>query len=257
MKLQDVPVASLIGNNEREASAVPILTEVNLPAISSVESKNPAFNASIEDVHGTTMTAKNPFDHVSAYEGSDRSFWQRVTLSFRAGEGKAPGNAQALTGSLIEVRASADITDWFTAKLSVGQFMPYETQAVSAQPGFNSDGVRLLQLSPVLQYRYIVGAELGAKFQMFDAPFEFTGGFISDMKGSIVPRFGFFTTLSLQDYLSLNIGLEGMIYSHDIRSSLRNAQNSFAGEHPSLIGSMQEKESTGFIGPAIEMVWHF
>ncbi|MFI5264052.1 MAG: hypothetical protein ACHQM6_06020, partial [Candidatus Kapaibacterium sp.] len=108
-----------------------------------------------------------------------------------------------------------------------------------------------------LQYRAIVGAEVGAKFTLFDAPFELSGGFISDLQGSLIPRLGFFTSLSLQDNLSMNIGLEGMLYSHDISASLRNAQTVYAGEHPLLIGQLQNKETTGFIGPSVEMVWHF
>ena len=108
-----------------------------------------------------------------------------------------------------------------------------------------------------MQYRTIAGAELGFKFNMFSAPFEFSGGFISDFQGSIIPRLGFFTSLTLQDNLSMNIGLEGMIYSHDISSSLRNAQITYSGEHPSLIGALPNKESTGFIGPSIELMWHF
>lgn len=55
----------------------------------------------------------------------------------------------------------------------------------------------------------------------------------------------------------MNLGVEAMIYKHDIRSSLQNAQRMYSGDHPSLIGGMQESESTGFVGPAIELVWHF
>ena len=244
-----------IGNVNVGTSLDVETNDVNLSVISTTESKYPPSIAT--DIHGSNLTAKNPFDPILPDPMSERSFLQRLTVSFRAGEGKAPGNEQALTGSLMEVKASYDISDLFVAKISVGNFMPYETKAVTANPQFNSDGFRLLQLKPVMQYRAILGAELGVKFDMFTEPFEFTGGFISDLQGSIIPRFGFFTSLSLQDNLSMNLGVEGMIYTHDIRSSLRNAQAAYAGEHPSLIGGLQTKESTGFIGPAIELVWHF
>ena len=246
-----------LDNKDIGGSPVNISDQASFPLISNTESKYPPAIAISADIHGSNVTAKNPFDPVQPDPVSERSFMQRLTISFRGGEGKAPGNEQALTGSLMEIKASYDISDLLVAKISVGQFMPYETEAVTADPGFNADGFRLLQLKPVMQYRAILGAELGAKFTVFDAPFEVSGGFISDFQGSIIPRLGFFTSLSLQDNLSMNLGLEGMIYSHDISSSLRNAQNMYAGEHPSLIGVLENKESTGFIGPAIELMWHF
>jgi hypothetical protein len=70
-------------------------------------------------------------------------------VSLRSGGGKAPGRSENYTGSLVEFKLSADIGDWLVAKVSFGQFMPYETEALSI--GKNSDGVRLLKLTPVLQ----------------------------------------------------------------------------------------------------------
>ncbi len=250
-----IPVTELISSNDL-AENFPANSQ-KVANISTVDCKIPLAVTLSSDIHGTPMTVKTPFDPVNYNEHSDRSFLERFTFSFRAGEGKAPGNSQALSGSLIEARASYDISDLLVAKISIGSFMPYETQAITAKPGFNNDGIPLLQLSSVLQYKYMMGAEVGAKFNMFNAPFEISGGFITDLNGSIVPRAGFFTSLAVNDNFSMNLGVEGMIYTHDIRSSIRSAQNSFVGVHPLLIGSLQEKESTGFIGPAIEMVWRF
>jgi len=252
----NIPITATIENDNSKEN-FSLSNNESIPIISTVDSKTFPVIALSDDVHGTSMTTRNPFDPINYHENAERTFWDKFTVSFRAGEGKAPGNAQALTGSLVELKASYDLTDWFVAKVSVGDFMPYETQAIAAQPGFNNDGIPLLQLSPVLQYRYSVGAEIGVKFAMFNTPFEISGGFISDLQGNIIPRGGFFTSLSVNDNFSMNFGLEGMIYTHDISSSIRNAQNSFASEHPLLMGSLQQRESTGFIGPAIEMVWHF
>ncbi|MDP4229144.1 MAG: hypothetical protein Q8916_01915 [Bacteroidota bacterium] len=268
-----IPVIQVAGeydeNQGVEHSLVPTSNQPNNPieargddgmaniSMADLPSAASFAKSELADFVGSRPGPKNPFDMKDPIDETKRSFWQRLTVSLRAGEGKAPGNEQALSGSLIEIKASADIADWLVAKVSLGQFMPYETQAITAQPGVNSDGVPLLQLSPVLQYKYIIGAECGLKFGMFNAPFEFSAGFISDLQGTVVPRAGLFTSLPLQDDLSMNIGLEGMIYTHDIRSSIRTAQNGYSGGHPSLIGALKEKESTGFIGPAIEMVWHF
>jgi hypothetical protein len=222
--------------------------------IGTVGARSISFDPATVKVHGDGAVKRNPFDQITMRETVDRSFLQRFSASFRFGEGKVPGNASALTGSLRELKLNYDLNDWLSAKLSLGQFTPFETQAVSASPGFNADGIPLLQLSPVMQYRYIAGLELGLKFSMFTAPFEVDGGFISDFQGDIIPRGGFFTKLEVTDALDMKFGVEGMIYNHNILPSIAAAEQ---GQHAAFIGQMQSKESTGFIGPAIEMVWHW
>lgn len=183
------------------------------------------------------------------------SFIRRTTVSLRSGGGKAPGRMEDFTGSLVELKLSADIADWLVAKVSFGQFMPYETEALSV--GRNADGLRLLKLEPVLQYKSVVGAELGFRVHMFGAAFEAMGGFLTDLRNGFIPRAGIFTSLMLQDNLSLQMGVEGALYTHDIRPSLANKQTIFALEHPVLTNTMRKKETAGFIGPALELAWHF
>lgn len=180
---------------------------------------------------------------------------KRTMVSLRSGGGKAPGRIQDYTGSLVELKLSADIGDWLVAKLSFGQFMPYETEALSI--GKNGDGVRMLKLTPVLQYRSVVGAELGFRANVFGATVEAMGGFLSDLRNGFIPRAGVFTTLMLQNNLSLQVGVEGVLYTHDIRPSLVNKQMIFAVENPVLTNAMKETETAGFIGPALELAWHF
>jgi hypothetical protein len=231
---------------------------ISLPLIVEPITKISVISAPVNvssDVRGESFT-RNPFDQAFASDIFEKSFLQRLKFSFRFGEGKAPGNELAFTGSLTEVKASYDLNNWLSAKVSLGYFAPFETEAIAAKQRFNADGIPLLQLSSIQKNRVSAGIEIGARWQMFNAPFEIAGGFISDFQGNFIPRAGLFTDLLLSDNMDLNLGLEGMIYSHDIRSSLTNAQQGFSGRYPSLIGQMKEKESTGFIGPAVELVWH-
>jgi len=221
-----------------------------------VEAKSPLASAPLQ-VHGSSQVRQNPFDQIATIGDADRTVLQRFGFSVESGEGKAPGNSSALSGSLAEVRISYDVTDWFVAKVSIGYFMSYETQAIAVNPGFNADGIPLIQLSPISRSRPILGAEVGGKFKMFSTPFEADAGFIDDFQGNIIPRADFFTKLEINDNLDMNFGVEGMIYNHNILPSLLTAQQSYAGQHPSLIGQLQAKETTGFIGPSVEMVWHF
>jgi hypothetical protein len=83
------------------------------------------------------------------------------------------------------------------------------------------------------------------------------GCFISDLRNGLIPRAGLFTTLMLRENLSLQMGVEGALYTHDIRPSLENKQMIFAVENPVLTNAMRETETAGFIGPAVELAWHF
>jgi len=244
-------------NNVNNTLPITIAASPSIGMISMTDAKSEQVKSFPLHVHGEGIPTQNPFDFHSRYSQSERSFLQRLSFSFSSGEGKAPGNAQALTGSIQEVKVSLDILDWLVAKVSLGRFAPFETEALAAAPGYNADGIPLLQLSPILKNRVIAGAEIGAKWQMFNAPFQFSGGVISDFQGNFIPRADFFTSLSLNDDIDMNVGLEAMLYNHNISPSLASAEAALAGRHAALVGQMQSKELTGFIGPAVELVWHW
>lgn len=185
---------------------------------------------------------------------SESSILDHTTASIRTGGGFAPGT-DGISASLIEFKLSADLNDWVVAKLSYGQFMPYETEAQNA--GKNQDGVRQIELVPVLQSKSVVSAELGIRFEIIGAPIELMGGMLTDMKNGIIPRGSVFSHFKLFENFDLGLGVEALLYTNDISSSLADKQNLFSYEHPVLISAPKSEELTGFIGPAIEVQWHF
>ncbi|MEI8134737.1 MAG: hypothetical protein WCH46_06620 [bacterium] len=209
------------------------------------------------DIHGDREPIRSPFLQPDYQSADTRSTLERLNFGFHFGEGKAPGNEQALTGSLRELSVSYDLSELFSARMSIGQFLPYETQAVAAKQSVNSDGLALFQLSPVLKSRAVIGAGIGMKFSISGSPLEIDGGMIADFQGNILPRGGLFTSLILTDFLTMNIGIEALIYSHDIRPSISAIQTSSSGGHSLLIGTSKNKEMTGYIGPSIEFTGHF
>ncbi len=184
----------------------------------------------------------------------ESSVLDRTTAAIRTGGGFAPG-ADGISASLIEFKLSADLNDWVVAKLSYGQFMPYETEAQNA--GKNQDGVRQIELIPVLQSKSVVSAELGVRFEIIGAPIELMGGMMTDMKNGIIPRGSVFSHFKLFENFDLGLGIEALLYTNNISSSLADKQNLFSYEHPVLISAPKSEELTGFIGPAIEVQWHF
>lgn len=210
------------------------------------ESRDAQYNA-LND-----FNIKQYFGYDPAEEVSYAPF-ERTTASIRVGGGALPG--QMYGGSLSEFKLSADITDWLVAKVSFGQFMPYETEAMNA--GLNADGVRQLKLQQMMQYKGVVGAELGIRMSALGIPLELMGGVISDLKEGMIPRASLFTNFKLFDNLSLHIGAEAVLYEHNVNSSIIDKQNVFMYEHPVMLSAPKSKELSGFIGPAIEMAWHF
>jgi hypothetical protein len=205
-------------------------------------------SGSISDINSKGYFGRDPEDVMHS------SILDRTTLGLRTGIGTSP-EANGISGSLIEFKLSADLSDWLVAKLSYGQFMPYETEAQNA--GKNSDGVRQIELVPVLQSKSVVSAELGIRFDVIGAPIELMGGMMTDMKNGVIPRASIFSHFELFENVDLGMGVEGMLYTNDISSSVADKQNLFSYEHPVMTSTPKSKETSGFIGPAIELMWHF
>lgn len=182
-----------------------------------------------------------------------KNYTQPFSFSLRTGGGKVPGSDQGYTGSLVELRGSMFANNWLSFTVSVGQFMPYESTPVSA--GVNSDGAQLYKLDPVLNYKNVVGLEIGSQFSVLNMPFDVSVGAMTNFAGTIMPRASLFTSLDLQENLALKVGIEGMFYSHDVSSSLN--QQLASSPHSQLIGKNRTKETDGFFGPAVELFWRF
>lgn len=239
---------SVIDNSTLEKRTVDINRE-----LASVSSKPWWENGGIRSGSISDIPSKGYFGRDRELEISN-SILDRTTASVRTGGGTLP-NANSVTASLIEFKISANLNDWIVGKLSFGQFMPYETEAQNA--GKNADGVRQLELIPVLQSKSVVGAEIGVQVEIIGAPIELMGGIITDMKNGVIPRGSIFSHFELFESLDLGIGVEAVLYTNNVSSSLADKQNIFSYEHPVLISQPKSEELSGFIGPAIELLWHF
>lgn len=205
-------------------------------------------SGSISDIRSKDYFGRDPEAE------NENSILERTTASIRTGGGFTPGT-DGISASLVEFKLSADLNNWVVAKLSYGQFMPYETEAQNA--GKNQDGVRQIELIPVLQSKSVVSAEIGIRFDIIGAPIELMGGMLTDMKNGIIPRASIFSHFELFENFDLGLGIEALLYTNDISSSLADKQNLFSYEHPVLISAPKSEELSGFIGPAIEVQWHF
>jgi hypothetical protein len=247
----NVPKAAVFNKGQDITSRQSFQTNADL---AEVTSRNWWDGDGIYTQNLSDIGSKTHFRYDPAEDNHDPIF-RGTTASIRTGGGVVPGGGGAYSGSLIEMKISADLASWLVAKLSFGQFMPYETEALNA--GMNYDGVRQLKLEQVLQHRSVVGAEMGIRFKVIGAPIEMMGGILSDLNNGIIPRASIFSHVMLSESLSLHMGAEAVLYQHDITSSIQNKQNIYSYEHPVMISSPKTKELAGFIGPALELAWHF
>jgi hypothetical protein len=247
----NVPKAAVFNKGQDITSRQSFQTNADLAEVTSRNwwDGDGIYSQSLSDIGSKTHFRYDEVDenHSPVFAGT--------TASIRSGGGTVPGVGGAYSGSLVEMKISADLASWLVAKLSFGQFMPYETEALNA--GTNSDGVRQLKLEPVLQHRSVVGAEMGVRFKVIGAPIEVMGGVLSDLNNGIIPRASIFSHVMLAEGLSLHMGAEAVLYQHDITASIANKQNIYSYEHPVMISKPKTSELAGFIGPAIELAWHF
>jgi hypothetical protein len=176
-------------------------------------------------------------------------------LSIRSGGGRLPGSDLNFSGSLSELRLSYQLSERFVIKASVGEFAPWEN--VAQGEGTNGDGVTLIGIKPTLNFRYVLGAEAGLKLNPFSIPLEISAGGLFDENGLFYPRGSILSTVSLTRDFSILLGLEAVLYSFDVGSSIAGQMSYYKGKNPAVRDGLPKRTLSGFIGPTIEAAWHF
>jgi cytoskeletal protein RodZ len=239
----NTPVADNVANAQNAKQLVN--TPVNTPAPPAVQPTTEE-KKDIREPNGGIQRPSNP---LNAPE-ERKSYTQPYSFSVRSGGGKMPGSSYGYTGSLFELRGTYHLNNWLSMTGSYGQFMPYETGVVSAQIMTN-DRTQQLKYSSDIQYKNVLGMELGARFAIEEIPFELEAGAMNDLQGTWIPRGSLFTSLDWSENLQLKVGIEGMFYTHKINFSNSQTQPSF------LLGTARKQETAGFVGPALELLWKF
>lgn len=244
---ESIPTPPAPAPEVKEPVAIENNTNSQNTVNTSVEPKNEPATDIREPANTVNQRPASPFDRK---DEERKSFTQPYSFSVRSGGGKMPGSSYGYTGSLFEIRGTYHLNNWLSMTGSYGQFMPYETGVVSAQITTN-DRTQQLKYSSDIQYKNVLGLELGARFAIEEIPFELAAGAMNDLQGTWIPRGSLFTSLDWSENLQLKVGIEGMFYTHKINFSNSQTQPSF------LLGSVRKQETAGFVGPAIELMWKF
>ena len=176
-------------------------------------------------------------------------------FSFRSGGGRLPGSDLGISGSLHEFRLSYQVSDHFVLKGSVGEFTAYENTAYLQ--GDNGNGVALIGVRPEQTSRYVFGAEAAYKFNPFAIPMEVSAGGMLDEAGVFIPRGSLMSSISLSRDFSILLGLEAMLYSFDVQSSIGEKIVQMKGKNAAVRNGLPSRSLSGFIGPTIEFGYHF
>jgi hypothetical protein len=178
---------------------------------------------------------------------------QKGTISVRFGSGRAPGNTTMAFSSLSELKFTWTIWNYIVGRASLGQLMSYERKAQIAP----QNGAWVISTAPQLNSIPVIGAELGMTLDPIDIPLEVSGGVMYDGGGNRYFRGGLFAHFEPLAALSVGVGIEALLYKHDISSDVKNKLMVFRDFGPTIASGTPNKETSGFIGPSVELGWHF
>ncbi|HWF43848.1 MAG TPA: hypothetical protein VG537_04325 [Candidatus Kapabacteria bacterium] len=178
---------------------------------------------------------------------------QKGTISVRFGSGRAPGNTTMAFSSLSELKFTWTIWNYIVGSASLGQLMSYERKAQIAP----QNGAWVISTAPQLSSIPVIGAELGMTLDPLDIPLEASGGVMYDGGGNRYFRGGLFAHFEPLAALSVGVGIEGLLYKHDISGDVKNKLMVFRDFSPTVASGTPNKETSGFIGPSVEVGWHF
>jgi hypothetical protein len=183
---------------------------------------------------------------------------EKGTISFRFGSGRAPGNTTKQWTSLSELKFSWTLWDYVVGRASLGQFMSWQREVTV--PGTVKPNSRVTistEVPNLPKFMPVAGAEVGLTLDPLRIPIELSVGFMADGTSTIYKRAGIFGHFELFDALNVGIGIEGMLYTHDLSADIATKKATYHDFHPEVKDGTSLTETAGFVGPSLEIGWHF
>ena len=188
---------------------------------------------------------------------------ERGTVSVRYGTGESPSSTNSPLSSLNEFRFGMTTWNYVLWRASIGYMTSYERVAQISTAG-PSKGEIITPESQTPTNTMLVGLETGVTLDPIGVPIDALVGFMWSGGGSQYQDGSseyspFYGRASLMAHfepwqkLEISAGFEGLLYKHDLEGAI-NAHTLF----PASVSSTAIKSETcGFVGPALELGWHF
>ncbi len=181
---------------------------------------------------------------------------ERGTISVRYGAGQAPSSTNAPLSSLNEVRFGMTMWNYVLFRASMGQMTSYERVAQLSNSG-QTKGQVVTSASQSVNTT-LVGLEAGITLDPIGVPINALAGFMysGNISTDYSPLYGRLSLMAhFQPWKMLEIsgGFEGLLYMHYLGSSIKSQESFYSLAH----SGSNPSEICGFVGPALELGWHF
>jgi hypothetical protein len=185
---------------------------------------------------------------------------ERGTISMRYGAGEAPSNTNAPVSSLNEFRFGMTTWNYVLWRASIGYLTSYERVAQVASSG-PSTGQIITPESSTPTNTTVIGLETGVTLDPIGVPVDALVGFMwsGNVTAEYSPVYGRASLMAHFEpwqMLEISAGFEGLLYTHYLGGEVAQVET---GYHNILqvSSSALKSETGGFVGPALELGWHF
>ncbi len=188
---------------------------------------------------------------------------ERGTISVRAGAGQAFSSTSSNMSSLNELRFGVTKWDYVLFRASMGRLTSFERTAQVATSGAYKGEV-ITPYSSTPTNTMMVGLETGVTLDPLGVPidalvgFMWSGGSSTYQDGSeeyspLYGRASLMAHFEPWQMLEISAGFEGLLYTHYLDGAIASHTLFPAAVSSSVVRS----ETSGLVGPALEMGWHF
>ena len=179
----------------------------------------------------------------------------RGTISVRGGAGQSPSSTSANMSSLNEFRFGMTEWNYMLFRASIGQLTTYERVAQISTSG-TTRGQVITPESQTATTSTLIGLETGVTLDPLGIPIDALGGCMWD-GSTFYGRASIMAHFEPWKMMEISAGFEALLYTHDLSGSIANQEN-FNGTHSAVLSSSAlRSETSGLIGPALEIGWHF
>ncbi len=188
-------------------------------------------------------------------------------ISFRYGSGPAlnggggswtsPNSPSAQWTSFSELKFTWHLWKYVTARAAMGELSSYERMPNTPPVNVGANKYEITT-SLTKQTSTLIGGELGFTLDPLGIPLEVSGGLMTDGSGQVVyTRGGIFAHFEPSGALSISAGIEGIQYQHNIQTDYQNNKAAYQNYMDRMSQPSFGTETAGFIGPSLEIGWHF
>ncbi len=247
----------LAGGNSNVAY---VSKDENTTPIGYTAPKQPSYTLALDEMHLLNGPAPILPDVIPTPLANERG---TISVRYGAGEalslGQSPGSTNAPMSSLNEFRFGMTMWNYVIWRASIGQMSSYERDAQVATSGV-SKGEIITPESASPTSLTMIGLETGITLDPLGVPIDALVGFMTSGIGAgsiFCERASLMAHFEPWQMLEISAGFEGVLYNHNLGGAIAQQEHFYSVSPSAVSSSALKSETSGLVGPAIELGWHF